>query len=124
MLMHVRFQPYQHGKAVVLESLSLGVSFVTFFFGIVLFSADLQEYMRPVISVGIVAVNVLFMLYAVYLVVFAAVEYFTERCCGDDGHVKEVDDVTKTIEAAEKTLKKQNPATTDRSHPISCRTRG
>jgi hypothetical protein len=79
LLIHIRYQPYLHDTSDVLEFISLFISFLTFFFGLILFSPEMKDYARVVISVLIVALNLFFVLFSGYLIVRAAIEYFRDR---------------------------------------------
>jgi hypothetical protein len=79
LLVHIRYQPFLHDTSDKLEFISLFISFLTFFFGLILFSSEVRDYARVVISFIIVALNLLFVLYSGYLIVRAAIEYFRDR---------------------------------------------
>jgi hypothetical protein len=68
-----------HDTSDKLEFISLFISFLTFFFGLILFSSEVKDYARVVISFIIVALNLLFVIYSAYLIIRATIEYVRDR---------------------------------------------
>jgi hypothetical protein len=81
-LLHIRYAPFLHDTSDVLEFVSLFISFLTFFFGLFLYSSELQDYARVGISIAIVGLNLFFVVYSGYLIMRASVEYFHDRVAG------------------------------------------
>jgi uncharacterized membrane protein len=66
-------------SADLLEFISLAVSFITFFFGLLLWVPDLSSGAKTIITFLIVASNIIFIIYAVWLTYKAAKAYYDKN---------------------------------------------
>lgn len=76
---HIYAVPFLDDSADMLEFLSLSVSFLTFFCGLLLWEPDVTSLGRQSISIIIVFSNLIFLLYALYLTYRAAKSFYDKN---------------------------------------------
>ena len=79
LMVHIHHKPFAHRYSNILEFVSLCISFLTFFFGTLLFSPYVRDYARVAISIIIVVMNVAFVLGAAGLILAAARYYWQQK---------------------------------------------
>jgi hypothetical protein len=83
--LHIYAKPFLDDRADLLEFLSLAVSFITFFFGLILWVPAVTDFHRVAISVFIFLSNAVFVCYALRLVYNTAKIDLRDRCVGAGG---------------------------------------